>query len=91
MIFPARFFIQPERNTTTGRRTSRPPCLFIANSRQLPGHLANALRVLVSEQLITTTLNQVMHNTIFRATSTSLKEQWQNFENVFDYLIGEIQ
>src|SRR5438045_228812 len=40
---------------------------YIANRCNLPGNLANALRVLVSDQLITTTLNQVMHNTIFRA------------------------
>jgi len=64
---------------------------FIANRCNLPGNLANALRVLVSDQLITTTLNQVMHNTIFRASSTAIKELWQNFEKVFDYLIGEMQ
>jgi hypothetical protein len=64
---------------------------YIANRCNLPGNLANALRALVSDQLITTTLNQVMHNTIFRAGSTAIKELWQNFEKVFDYLISEIQ
>ncbi len=64
---------------------------YISNRCNLPGHLANALRVLVSDQLIATTLNQVMHNTIFRPGSIAIKELWQNFENVFDYLISEMQ
>jgi len=64
---------------------------YIATRCNLPGNLANALRVLISDQLITTTLNQVMHNTIFRAGSTAIKELWQNFEKVFDYLIDEMK
>ncbi len=64
---------------------------YIANRCNLPGNIASALRVLVHDQLITTTLNQVMHNTIFRATSTTIKDFWQNFEKVFDHLIDEMK
>lgn len=64
---------------------------YIANRCNLPGNVANVLRVLVADQLISTTLNQVMHNTIFRASSTTIKELWQNFERVFDHLIVEMQ
>ena len=64
---------------------------YIANRCNLPGNIANALRVLVHDQLITTTLNQVMHNTIFRANSTTIKDLWQNFEKVFDHLIDEMK
>jgi hypothetical protein len=64
---------------------------YIANNCSLPRNVANVLRVLVIDQLVATTLNQVMHNTIFRASGTAIKDLWLNYENVFDYLIGEMQ
>jgi hypothetical protein len=64
---------------------------YIANRCNLPGNVANVLRVLITDQLVITTLNQVMHNTLFRASSTTIKELWQNFEKVFDYLVDEMK
>ena len=64
---------------------------YIANRSNLPGNIAQVLRVLISDQLITPTLNQVMHSTIFTAGGTAIKELWKNFEKVFDYLIDEMK
>lgn len=64
---------------------------YIANNCGLPRNLAQVLRTLVGKQLMTAELNQVMHNTIFTADAAAIKGIWQNFENVFDYLIGEMK
>ncbi len=64
---------------------------YIANNCGLPGNIAQVLRALLSRQLMTAELNQVMHNTIFTADAAAIKAIWQNFESVFDYLIGEMQ
>lgn len=64
---------------------------YIANRCSLPIHVAQVLKVLVTNQLVTTTLNQVMHSTIFTADATSIKGLWKNFEKVFDHLISEMQ
>jgi hypothetical protein len=64
---------------------------YITNQSRLPGNIAQVLRALLGQQLMTAELNQVMHSTIFTASSTSIKELWKNFERVFDHLISEIQ
>jgi hypothetical protein len=64
---------------------------YIANKCNLPSPIAQSLRALVSNQLITTTLNQVMHNTIFVADAAMIKGLWTNFEKVFDHLVSEMQ
>ena len=64
---------------------------YIANNCGLPGNIAQVLRTLLGRQLMTAELNQVMHNTIFTADAAAIKGIWQNYENVFDYLIGEMQ
>lgn len=64
---------------------------YIANDCGLPGNIAQVLRALLGKQLMTVELNQLMHNTIFTADAAAIKGMWQNFEKVFDYLIGEIQ
>jgi len=64
---------------------------YIANNCGLPGNVAQVLRVLIADQLITPTLNQVVHSAIFTASGTAIKDLWKNFEKVFDYLISEIQ
>ncbi len=64
---------------------------YIANNCGLPGNIAKVLRALLGRQLMTAELNEVMHNTIFTADAAAIKGIWQNFESVFDYLIGEMQ
>ena len=64
---------------------------YIANNCGLPGNIAQVLKTLLGKQLMTAELNQVMHSTIFTADAAAIKGIWQNYENVFDYLIGEMQ
>jgi len=64
---------------------------YIITNCGLPGHIAQVLRTLTGQQLMTAELNQVMHSTLFTASGTSIKELWKNFEKVFDHLINEIQ
>jgi len=64
---------------------------YIANQCGLPGNIAQVLRTLLGQQLMTAELNQVVHSTIFTADAASIKGLWKNFENVFDHLISEIQ
>lgn len=64
---------------------------YIANNCGLPTKLAQVLKTLLGRDLITVELNQVMHNTIFLADAAALKGIWQNFENVFNYLIDEMK
>jgi hypothetical protein len=64
---------------------------FIASHCGLPNNIAQVLKTLQGRQLMTAELNQVMHNTIFTADAAAIKGIWQNFESVFDYLIGEMQ
>jgi len=64
---------------------------YIANNCGLPGNIAQVLKTLLSKQLMTAELNQVMHSAIFTADAAAIKGIWQNYENVFDYLIGEMQ
>lgn len=63
---------------------------YIVINCSLPGNIARILRTLTGRQLMTAELNEVMHNTIFTADSAAIKGIWQNYENVFDYLIGEM-
>jgi len=64
---------------------------YIVASCGLPGNIASVLRALTGQQLMTVELNQLMHNAIFTASSTSIKELWRNFEKVFDHLIDEMK
>jgi hypothetical protein len=64
---------------------------YIANNCGLPTNLAQVLKTLLGRQLMTAELNQVMHNTIFLADAAAIKGIWQNFENVFNYLIDEMK
>ena len=64
---------------------------YIANNCGLPTKIAQVLKTLLGRDLMTAELNQVMHNTIFLADAAAIKGIWQNFENVFNYLIDEMK
>lgn len=42
---------------------------------------------LLNNDLLTKKLNQVVHNTIFQATETTIKDLWKNLSHFFDFLI----
>lgn len=64
---------------------------YIVNNCGLPGNITQALRVLTADQLITPTLNQLMHSSIFSADAAAIKGLWRNLEKVFDHLVNKIQ
>lgn len=44
---------------------------------------------LLNDDLLTKTLNKVVHNTIFSATETKIKDLWKNLSKFFNFLVND--
>jgi len=44
--------------------------------------------MLLNKNSFTTTLNQFIHNELYQATPTSVRDFWINAENLFNFLIS---
>ncbi|MCQ4574337.1 MAG: hypothetical protein NOU37_03685 [Candidatus Brocadiales bacterium] len=45
--------------------------------------------VLLNNELLTKNLNQVVHNTVFSATGTTIKDLWKNLSKFFGFLVND--
>lgn len=70
------------------KRTLKEKINYISDNYAV-GDVKSAI-VALNNDLLTQNLNQVMHNTIFLATETSIRDFWKNLKPVFDFLIKEI-
>lgn len=75
---------RPENNKTTLKEVMN----YVA-SKYIEGDLRQSVVALNSE-LLTQNLNQVMHNTIFSATETGIRDFWKNLKPFLEFLWKEI-
>ncbi len=61
---------------------------YVANS-YIDGDLKNSI-IALNEDFLTKKLNEVMHNSIFSATETSIRDFWKNLNPFLEFLWMEI-